>query len=458
MTNTPKISIVMACYNAAGFVGEAINSIAIQDYENWELVIVDDASTDNSVEVIKETIDRLAIKKKVRVYQNTVNQGYGTTLRKAVANSKGTLIAIVDSDDALGLRKALSFVVEVHTKHPEVALTYSDYYICDSSLEALKIYTTRQLQEGEKYIDTKIRISHLKCFKRKHYYLTKGITTHRNTVDKDLVLKLEEVGKLKYIHRPLYKYRRHKNNISLKMDKKDPEYVATVNRQRKLVYAVAKERRALNLNQWNSMEKCKSLQHKWGDYDLFAQEANSKNKWEVLEKLKELISKQSYLPRVLDVGCGTGHYMWAIKDIVSELTGLDFSSAMLKLTKQQLRKAGQKIKLIQSTCWNIPLPDNSVDIVYQVDVCMHVGGSWKSLVEMIRVSKKAVLFTGPSFLTDFDSKGMDKQFGKKSFAVNATRLGKRLNKLIDRGEIKSFKFIKREPTASYNHRILIVEK
>lgn len=458
LTKQPLVSIVTACYNSAKFIPDMIESIKEQKYTTWELIIVDDCSTDDSVEVIKSYIADLGIKKKVRVYQNTINQGYGTTLRKAVAKSKGQLIAIVDSDDALGWGKALNCVVRIHAKFPDVALTYSDYYDCNSELEINKTYTTRQLENDEKYISTKIRISHLKCFKRKHYYLTEGITRQRNTVDKDLVLKLEEVGRLKYIHKPLYKWRRHEDNISLKMDKKDPKHIQAVNQNRKRIYRQAKERRALNLNQWDSIEKCKSLQQKWGDYDLFAQEANSKNKLEVLEKLTELIGKQSELPKVLDVGCGTGHYMWAIKDIVSGLTGLDFSPTMLKLTRKQFKKADQKIKLIHSTCWNIPLPDNSVDVSYQVDVCMHVGGSWKSIVEMIRISKEAVLFTGPSFVTDLDSKKMDQKFGNKSFAVNATKLGKRLNKLIKRNEIKSFQFIKREPTAAYDHRILIIEK
>lgn len=435
-----------------------IKSVATQNYTNWELLIVDDGSDDDSVEVIKECITSLSIKKKVRIYQNTVNQGYGTTLRKAVAKSKGQLIAIVDSDDALGSSKALSCVAKFHIKHLEVALTYSDYYDCDSKLQPIKTYTTRQLLEGEEYISTKIRISHLKCFKREYYYLTEGITRQRNTVDKDLVLKLEEVGKLKYINKPLYKYRRHSNNISLKMDKKDPRHVASVNRQRNLIYENAIERRELNLSQWDSKKKCKSLQKKWGDYDKFAQEANSKNKWEALEILKNLITKQSDLPKVLDVGCGTGHYMWAIQDTVSKLIGLDFSPAMLSLTKKQFKGTGRKIKLIHSTCWNIPLPDNYVDISFQIDVCMHVGGSWKSIIEMIRVSSKAVLFTGPSFITNFDTEKMNEKFGTKSFAINSTLLAQRLNQLIDDGEIKSFQFIKREPTEAYNHRMLIVEK
>lgn len=454
----PLISIVTACYNSAKFIPNMIRSIATQDYINWELVVVNDASTDNSVEVAKKCIDSLSIKKKVRIYQNAVNQGYGVTLRKAVIKSKGQLIAIVDSDDALGSDKALRCVAKCHIKHPEVALTYSDYYDCDSQLKPIKTYTTRQLLEGEKYINTKIRISHLKCFKRKHYYLTEGITKHRNTVDKDLVLKLEEVGKLKYINKPLYKYRRHKNNISLKMDKKDPKHVTHVNRNRKLIYENAKERRKLNLNQWDSLKKCKSLQQKWGDYDKFAQEANSKNKWEVLETLREIITKQSNFPKVLDVGCGTGHYLWAVKDIVSKLVGLDFSPAMLSLTKKQFKKTGKNPKLVHSTCWNIPLSDNYVDISYQIDVCMHVGGSWKSIMEMLRVSSKAVLFTGPSFITNSGLRNIDDKFGTKSFAVNFPLLVNKLNQLIDKGDIKSFQFIKREPTEAYNHRILIIEK
>lgn len=458
MTKHPLVSIVTACYNSSAFIPDMLKSVAIQDYANWEIIIVDDCSEDLSIAVIKKSVVDLKIQAKVTLLENKVNEGYGKTLRKAVSNAKGSLLAIVDSDDALADKDSLWHVVRSHTKYPEVALTYSDYIVCDATLKPIKTYKTRQLLDSEKYIDTKIRISHLKVFKKSFYYQTEGITSRRNTVDKDLVLKLEEVGKLQYLNKPLYKYRRHEKNISLAMDKKPASHVKKVNKERATMYAEAEARRQLNLQEWDSVDKCKSLQEKWGDYDLFAMEGNSQNKLDVLKSLKGLITSQDKAPTILDVGCGTGHYMWAIKDLAAGLNGLDGSLSMMGLAKEQFKSVGLKPRFIHATCWNIPLLDNYVDISYQVDVCMHVGGSWKSILEMIRISKKAVFFTGPSFETTQAIDQIDIQIGHKSFAVNLLLLANNLNKLLGAGEIKSFRFIGRSQTPAYNHRILIIEK
>lgn len=240
------VSVVTTCYNQQDRILDSIKSVSIQDYPFWELVIVDDCSTDKSLKVIRKYVRKLGIDGKVRVLSHDKNTGCGRSLREAIENTSGDLIAIVDGDDALATKKALGIMVKVHMKRPDVALVYSNYTECNIKLKPMKVYRTRQLEEGRTYLGTKIRISHLKCFKRSFYNMTEGVNPRlRQTVDKDLVLKLEEVGKLLHLNENLYYYREHRHNLTNSFKKKSKEYRVAVFGMRLEVYAEARERRGL---------------------------------------------------------------------------------------------------------------------------------------------------------------------------------------------------------------------
>ncbi len=212
-----KISVAMACYNSAAYIEDAIKSIVDQTHSDWHLSIVDDGSTDSSLAVMKKCIKRFKIKNKVKITKHSENFGYGRTLRDAIAQSSGELVAIVDSDDALADKDTFKIVIEVHTKHPKASMTYSNYTHCNKELEDKRNCPTIQI-EGN-YLDSlsfsgSIRISHLKVFKRKLYDMTEGVNPNiRRTVDKDIVLKLEEVGKLIHIDKSLYYFRNHPQQL-----------------------------------------------------------------------------------------------------------------------------------------------------------------------------------------------------------------------------------------------------
>jgi len=238
--NNPKITVVMACYNSEKFIRHAIKSVYSQTYKNWELIIVDDCSIDNSYKVAKAFINKSAYKDKIRILKHDKNSGYGKTLRDAISSGNGELIAIVDSDDALAEKDALNIMVLKHIQFPNASLVYSNYHICNADLIVMKQAPSRQLKDNETYINTKIRISHLKVFKRSYYDKTEGVNGGLlKCVDKDLVLKLEEVGKFVYVDKCLYLYRRHKKNLTNTLNKK------ICYQMRKLVYCNAKKRRGM---------------------------------------------------------------------------------------------------------------------------------------------------------------------------------------------------------------------
>lgn len=240
------ISIAMTCFNQGHFIKDAIQSIVNQTYKDWELIIVDDASADNSMQMINHYIHKFGIIKSVKIVKHRENEGYGSSLNDAIIMATRPLIAIVDSDDALCHTDALQLCINAHIKHPEVAMTYSNYNECDKNLVIRKTYRTRQIPEGKTYLDGGIRVSHLKVLKHDNYRMTDGINPKlRQAVDKDLTLKIEETGKLLFIDKVLYNYRKHSENLSLTIGKKDKEYQKMIANGRKQLYEEARKRRGL---------------------------------------------------------------------------------------------------------------------------------------------------------------------------------------------------------------------
>lgn len=113
-----KISIVMASYNYASIIGEAIESVINQTYKDWELIIVDDGSTDNSVEVIK----RYLSDNRIKLYINEKNLGLAKTVRKGIQYSTSDWIAFLESDDKF-FPNALEEKVKAISKNADIIFT-----------------------------------------------------------------------------------------------------------------------------------------------------------------------------------------------------------------------------------------------------------------------------------------------------------------------------------------------
>lgn len=93
---SPKVSIIMPSYNHEDYVGYAIESVLEQTYSNWELVIVDDGSKDNSINIIEKYAEK---DQRIRLYKQE-NKGVSATMNKAILLSTGEYICFLDSDDA----------------------------------------------------------------------------------------------------------------------------------------------------------------------------------------------------------------------------------------------------------------------------------------------------------------------------------------------------------------------
>ena len=89
------ISIIMPAYNAEKYISYSIRSVLAQTYHNWELIIIDDCSTDNTVAIINAFL----YDSRIQLLTNKVNQGVAVTRKKGFASSNGKWIAFLDSDD-----------------------------------------------------------------------------------------------------------------------------------------------------------------------------------------------------------------------------------------------------------------------------------------------------------------------------------------------------------------------
>lgn len=200
-------SILIANYNNGRYLQEAIDSVLAQTYTNWEIVLVDDKSTDNSFDVYEKYRDN----SRFHIYYNEENKGCGYTKRRCVELAKGGLCGFLDPDDRLS-PEALKVMEKVHEQHPKCSLAYSTLYMWDDASDSTKVLVdVGAMENGEDFLisSTKI-ISHFAVFKKSFYEKTIGIDkTLSSAVDFDLYIKLEEVGDLCFINQPLYYYRQN---------------------------------------------------------------------------------------------------------------------------------------------------------------------------------------------------------------------------------------------------------
>jgi glycosyltransferase involved in cell wall biosynthesis len=198
----PKFSILMANYNNGKYITEAIQSVLNQTFKDWELVIVDDCSTDDSVAKIMPFLTD----KRVRLLKNETNLGYIDTLKKLVYESVADIFGILDSDDVL-IKDALSIMYEKHFEHPDCGLIYSQFIFCDEQLKLLENGFCDSIPSGETSLHYNC-VSAFRTFKKKDYFKTTGFDNEiLYAEDKDIILKMEEVSKLLFVDQILYYHR-----------------------------------------------------------------------------------------------------------------------------------------------------------------------------------------------------------------------------------------------------------
>lgn len=214
--NSPLVSVIMPAYNAERFISESIDSVLNQTYTNWELIVIDDESTDMTAFVVE---GKIALDNRIKYFWKR-NEGAGIARNFGIARSRGTLLAFLDADDLWLDIKLATCVKELESE--EIDLIFSDSFIFRNELtEPLiqKMGVTCSYYAGEQGIVSFLiqnRIPILTAVLKKEAFLkTRGFTTIQITADYDLWLKLLDAGcTFKAIDRPLSAYRVHDESLT----------------------------------------------------------------------------------------------------------------------------------------------------------------------------------------------------------------------------------------------------
>ncbi len=211
MTNEPpRITVLMPVFNCEAFVGEAIESILDQSFGDFEFLIIDDASTDNTREIIKSYQDP-----RITLIEKAHNTGYTRSLNHGLSIAKGEYIARMDGDD-ISLPERFLRQLEFMDSHPDVVVCGTNFgFVGKDGAKNQPI----QHEDIKIKLLNKTALGHPTTMIRKKVLFENGIVydvEKEPAEDYAMWVFLLRVGKLHNLKEVLFKYRQHNNQVSFK--------------------------------------------------------------------------------------------------------------------------------------------------------------------------------------------------------------------------------------------------
>lgn len=239
MKDDALISVLIPAYNHENYIQDTIDSVIRQTYNNIELIILDDGSSDNTLAKIKEYESKCQKRFKRFLYSTQKNQGTVKTLNSLLSKAKGEYIAMIASDD-MYYDEALELELEELKKDPNISLVTGRSTVINSQGKVCYLNSKQQLtvsiscakwKDYNDYISSIRKVDYLSNkFGRyddlsKFNYITNGYLIKRSFLDKVLpfkeqapmedywlMLQLSKISKFKFIDKPLFYYRQHDTN------------------------------------------------------------------------------------------------------------------------------------------------------------------------------------------------------------------------------------------------------
>ena len=210
MKQSPLVSVILPAYNSEEYITDAIESIRNQTYKNLEIIIIDDASTD---ETFNKTTEIAKNDKRIKVYRNEANLKIVDTLNKGIEQSRGVYIARMDSDD-VRLPDSIKTQVDFLEKNPDVVVVGGAIDVCDKNLNFLNY---RSYPRTDKDIRSKLfrynPFAHPAIMMRKS--ALKHIKYELNWAeDYDLYFQLGRIGKFANLSETILRLRTHGMSVS----------------------------------------------------------------------------------------------------------------------------------------------------------------------------------------------------------------------------------------------------
>jgi glycosyltransferase involved in cell wall biosynthesis len=212
------VSVIMPAYNGERFIAQAIESVLMQAYSNWELIVVDDGSTDQTSEIISTFHDRRI------VYIHQENRGQAAALNRGLESARGEYITTLDIDDwftsnSLGDRAIFL------ANHPEYDVVYGDGFFCDPQGNQLQRFS--ELRTGEVVGDVFDVILSNSFFGTGANVMVRKSALEKYSIrydesivwcqDYDLYLRLAEKCSFGYVDSLMVWYRLHQGNMTMTM-------------------------------------------------------------------------------------------------------------------------------------------------------------------------------------------------------------------------------------------------
>jgi glycosyltransferase involved in cell wall biosynthesis len=207
------VTVIMPVYNAEKFLSQAIESVLNQTYSNFEFLIFDDGSTDNSPHIISKYAS--ADKRIIAFYEKN-NLGYVVHLNNGIQHAKGDYIIRMDSDDVslpLRFQKQIEFL----NAHPKVSVVGSSSLRIDDQDQALGV-SDRNTASSDLWWQSFFTnpMAHPTVVFRKSIFKQVGLYNPDKipSEDYDLWVRILRAGRLSNLHEPLLKYREHSSSVS----------------------------------------------------------------------------------------------------------------------------------------------------------------------------------------------------------------------------------------------------
>jgi glycosyltransferase involved in cell wall biosynthesis len=206
-----KVSVIIPAYNGDRYIGEAINSILAQTYDNYEIIVVDDGSTDNTAQVIQQYGEQIQ-------YFSQTNQGVAASRNLGLNAAKGEYIAFLDQDDLFLPQKLLDQVTLLE-ENPSLGIANSGWQIVDQQGQVKAAVEPwekiPQLNLADLIIWKPVFLGAM-LFRYSWLKRSGGFdTTLEQTPDVDLVLRLAALGcAAAWVKQTTVKYRQHDGNAS----------------------------------------------------------------------------------------------------------------------------------------------------------------------------------------------------------------------------------------------------
>lgn len=225
--NSPLISVIMSTYNSSKTLNKAVESILFQSYENLELLIMDDCSTDDTMNILKSFQEKDS---RIKIYKNSKNSGLTKSLNILINKSKGEIIARQDSDDISDKDRLLKQLLFMRRKECHIVSSRARVINSNRKIPRYSFFIPKKLVmkyknpfiHGTLFIQ-KETLKSVGCYDE-NFYFAQDYKLMRDLISKDY--------KIGFIKEPLYLLNLE-NNIS-QLYKEEQGYYASCVKKNKL--------------------------------------------------------------------------------------------------------------------------------------------------------------------------------------------------------------------------------